>query len=179
MFAAGIVAAASLTSYAIGWTPIPFSDAPLLIGTQVIMAAKLATLFGVNSEALIPVVAGQIAVYAGGLGLTSLLKLIPGIGTVIGGVIDSTVAIILTAALGIVYPNTFCHLFYFFCKTSLTLNIYTAFFGYVYKKTIHSTASDRSHFAVEAMKRLAIGPLMGRISTPYFLIQVSFFDKDR
>jgi uncharacterized protein (DUF697 family) len=106
LYAAGIVASASLVAYGIGWSPIPFADAPLLVTTQLTMAASLAVLFGLKSEAVIPIVVGQIAVFTIGYGAASALKLIPLVGTLIAGVIDSTIAIAFTAALGITYSKS-------------------------------------------------------------------------
>lgn len=121
--AALAVAGFALTAYAVGWIPLPFSDAPVLAGLQVGMAASLAAMFNVASQAVLPVMVGQGAVSALGIAAASSLKLIPVVGTIIGGVIDSTVAIAFTAALGASY---------------------IAFFSYVYKQTAHSTVEERS-----------------------------------
>lgn len=103
--AAGIISAAVLSACAAGVSPIPVSDALILPGIEAVMVGALATVFGVTISAIIPVVAGQILASSVGLGTASLIKLIPIVGTVIGGVIDAALAGILTAAIGILYPS--------------------------------------------------------------------------
>lgn len=97
------------TTGAIGASPIPFSDAPLLVGAQLSMLAHVTAIFGLPVEkavltAIIGSVAGVSGTTLGGKTLVSnLLKCIPGVGTVAGGVISASVASIMTVALGLAY----------------------------------------------------------------------------
>lgn len=103
------IAAAVVTSFGTGFAPIPFSDAALLIPTQVSMIAGITVIFGldVNKSFLTGFVSSTIG--AAGttvLGKTiaaNLLKLIPGIGTAVGGAISGATAGVLTTALGFAY----------------------------------------------------------------------------
>lgn len=103
------IAAAVVASFGAGFAPIPFSDAALLIPAQVSMIAGITVIFGmdVNKSFLTGFVSSTIG--AAGttvLGKTivaNLLKLIPGIGTVVGGAISGATAGVLTTALGFAY----------------------------------------------------------------------------
>lgn len=86
----------------IGATPIPVSDAALLTPLQITMATNIIYIYGMENFASISkALIGDIVIsnlgkaFAGGL-----LKLIPGIGTVIGGAINAGVASLITSALG-------------------------------------------------------------------------------
>lgn len=97
------------TTGAIGASPIPFSDAPLLVGAQLSMLAHVTAIFGLPVEkavltAIISSVAGVSGTTLGGKTLVSnLLKMIPGVGTVAGGAISASVASMMTIALGLAY----------------------------------------------------------------------------
>lgn len=97
------------TTGAIGASPIPFSDAPLLVGAQLSMLAHVTAIFGLSVEkavltAIISSVAGVSGTTLGGKTLVSnLLKMIPGVGTVTGGAISASVASMMTIALGLAY----------------------------------------------------------------------------
>lgn len=86
----------------IGATPIPVSDAALLTPLQLTMATNVIHIYGMENFANISAaLIGDIVIsnlgkaFAGGL-----LKLIPGIGTIIGGAINAGVASLITSALG-------------------------------------------------------------------------------
>lgn len=97
------------TTVAIGASPIPFSDAPLLAGAQLSMLVHVTTIFGLPVEravltAIISSIAGVSGTTLGGKTLVSnLLKFIPGIGSVAGGAISASVASMMTIALGLSY----------------------------------------------------------------------------
>lgn len=97
------------TTGAIGASPIPFSDAPLLVSAQLSMLAHITAIFGLSVEkavltAIISSVAGVSGTTLGGKTLVSnLLKFIPGVGTVAGGAISASVASMMTIALGLAY----------------------------------------------------------------------------
>lgn len=104
-----IVAAAAAAAAATGAAPIPFSDAAALVPEQMVMIARITAIFGLKMEkaAITSVISATIG--AAGttiLGKTivaNLIKFIPGVGSVTGGVISGTTAAALTAALGEAY----------------------------------------------------------------------------
>lgn len=92
-----------------GAVPIPFADAPLLIGQQVAMMFAINKIFGfdVKRDAL-----QSLAVAALGVGgatiigktvASNLMKLVPGVGTVAGGAVSAGTAGVITLALGKAY----------------------------------------------------------------------------
>lgn len=104
-----VVATAVASSFGEGFAPIPFSDAALLVPTQVAMLTGITVIFGmdVDKSFLTCVVSSTIG--AGGatvLGKTivsNILKLIPVVDTVVGGVISGATASLITTALGEAY----------------------------------------------------------------------------
>lgn len=107
--AQAVVAAAVAGSFGEGFAPIPFSDATLLIPTQVSMIAGITVIFGldISKSFLTSFVSSTIgsagATVLGKTIVSNLLKLIPGVGTVAGGLISGTTAGLLTTALGGAY----------------------------------------------------------------------------
>ena len=104
-----VVAAATVAAVGEGAVPIPFSDCALLIPTQLSMIASITVIFGfdVNKSLLTAFLSSTLG--SGGVTLlgktivTNLLKLIPGAGSVAGGVISAGTAGVLTAGLGEAY----------------------------------------------------------------------------
>lgn len=103
-YAGKIIAKATATAAGIGATPIPFSDAVLLVPVQVAMISKIIDGYGVSSLASISeaVISDVIVTNLGKSIVSSILKVIPGIGTLVGGVISAGVAGTLTGAIGFV-----------------------------------------------------------------------------
>lgn len=103
------VMAAVAATTATGAIPIPFADAPLLIGEQVAMMVAINTIFKieVKKDALKSLVTAALGV--GGATLlgktiaTNLIKLIPGAGTIAGGAVSAGTAGAITLALGKAY----------------------------------------------------------------------------
>lgn len=97
-------------SAGVGASPIPFSDAPLLLKTQIVMITQITVIFGVDKGFISTIISS----IAGGVGATligrsvvsNLVKMIPGIGTVVGAVISGGTAWKLTLALGLAYIET-------------------------------------------------------------------------
>ena len=104
-----VIATAVAGSFGEGFAPIPFSDAALLVPTQVGMIAGITVIFGldINKSFLTSFVTATIgsagATVLGKTIVSNLLKLIPGLGTVAGGLISGTTAGLLTTALGEAY----------------------------------------------------------------------------
>jgi uncharacterized protein (DUF697 family) len=95
------------TNFAVGFTPIPFSDTLILTTTEVTMLGAIAVVYRSKLDK------NQLASFAsaltgGGGGaavfgkfiFSNLIKLIPGVGQVVGGIISGTTAAVLTYALG-------------------------------------------------------------------------------
>ncbi len=99
------------STFMIGFTPIPFADAPLLAASQAGMIAHITSIFGVHINksiitALISSLVGiSSATFAGRTIVSNVLKLIPGAGIIIGGTIQGGTASIITTALGLAYIN--------------------------------------------------------------------------
>lgn len=104
-----VVAAASAVAFGEGFIPIPFSDAAVLITTQITMIASITTNFGMSISK--SVIMSFISSTIGTAGTTilgksmvsNLFKLIPGVGTGVGGMISGSTASLLTTALGEAY----------------------------------------------------------------------------
>lgn len=104
-----VIAGAVAGSFGEGFAPIPFSDAALLVPTQVGMIAGITVIFGldISKSFLTSFVSSTIgaagATVLGKTIVSNILKFIPGIGTVAGGLISGTTAGIITTALGEAY----------------------------------------------------------------------------
>lgn len=87
-------------------TPIPFSDAAILAPMQVTMSVHIMKIYGIDNDksALTGIVNSTIISQVGKTLSKNLIgnltKLVPGLGSVIGGTINATVAGSLTAAVG-------------------------------------------------------------------------------
>lgn len=84
-------------------SPIPGSDAPLLLSLQTKMAYDIFAIYGINSGMtgiLKDVMASQVMSVLGKCLAGNLIKLIPGIGLIGGGLINATVASSLTYSMG-------------------------------------------------------------------------------
>ena len=101
--AKAIVTTAVTAAVAAGAIPIPLSDAAVLIPIQITMIASLAGLYGLKEEAIkqsaLPFVAKLVGIFAA----SSILKLIPGLGSAV----NATVAGTLTAAMGMFVRSNF------------------------------------------------------------------------
>ena len=104
-----IVVSLALSAGGVGATPIPFSDAVAIVPIQVTMLASISAVWGLPTTTayLGTLVSGAITGAGGTLigraAAAELLKLIPGVGTVVGGAINAGVASALTTAFGEAY----------------------------------------------------------------------------
>ena len=94
--AKAIIVAATTAAGAAGAVPIPLSDAAVITPIQVTMIASLAALYGLNGKEITVAAMPFIARAVGTMTASSLLKLIPGLGSVV----NASVAILLTGAMG-------------------------------------------------------------------------------
>lgn len=94
--------AATLTAAIIGCSPIPFSDAFLLVPVQLTMMSRLHKTFGQSwSENLGSALSKELIVVGLGRSVVgNLLKMVPAVGTIAGAAINGAVASTITGALG-------------------------------------------------------------------------------
>lgn len=103
------VAAFVTAAFGEGFAPVPFSDAALLVPTQVSMIAGITSIYGIdiNTGTLVAIISSTV----GGAGATilgkslvaNIIKMIPGVGSMVGGMISGGIAATLTLALGEAY----------------------------------------------------------------------------
>lgn len=93
-------------AFATGFAPIPMSDAPLLIANEITLMARILYLYNLGElkdtigEGAIGSLIGSLLASGGKAAVGALLKLIPGVGTLIGGLVNGSVATLITAAFG-------------------------------------------------------------------------------
>ncbi len=87
---------------AIGAIPLPFSDAVLLVPLQTTMTLHILNAYGVEkiSQTVSGLVGSMIMTQIGQSTAGALFKLLPGVGSLVGGTLTATVAGTLTGALG-------------------------------------------------------------------------------
>ena len=101
-----IIAAHSTGAFAVGFIPIPMADAPILVANQTWLMVNLLKLYGLGSlqnmvtGGSLQVLLGSLLTMTGKSLAANLLKLIPGVGTLAGGVINAGVATTLTVLFG-------------------------------------------------------------------------------
>lgn len=97
------------SAFGVGFTPIPIADATLLVPMQITMLAHITSIFGLSLDKsqIVSIIAGVGGTggvtYLGKYLVSSVIKFIPGIGTVTGGLISGTTASILTISLAYSY----------------------------------------------------------------------------
>jgi uncharacterized protein (DUF697 family)/predicted GTPase len=112
-----IVLSAAMAAGAMGASPIPFSDAVLIVPVQVAMLAGISATFGLSlDQSFFGVVVGAFAAGSGGTFIgraivSNLFKMIPGIGSITGGAISASTAATITTALGEIYIEILYSLF--------------------------------------------------------------------
>lgn len=98
-----------ISTFGVGFTPIPFADAALIVPLQISMLAHITAIFGVSLEhqtlvGLIGAVGGTTgATFLGRTLVGNIFKLIPGLGSLAGGAISGATASIVTTALAMSY----------------------------------------------------------------------------
>lgn len=96
-------------SFGVGFTPIPIADSAILIPMQIGMLAHITSIFGLslNKSQIVSIIAGiggtGGATAAGKYIVSQVFKLIPGLGTITGGVVSGTTASVLTMTLAYSY----------------------------------------------------------------------------
>ena len=112
-----MVAASASAAATAALAPIPFAHAFLIIPIEITMLASISAIFGlpidegVLSTLVGSIFSGALGPLAGNVIVAELLKLLPGVGSVAGGVISSGTAATLTTAFGEAYIFTLDALF--------------------------------------------------------------------
>ncbi len=86
----------------IGGSPIPFSDAPMLAANEVALMTRILYLYDLGGlgNALKSVSFGSLLSKLGKSAVGNFLKMLPGLGSIVGGVINASVAVAITWAFG-------------------------------------------------------------------------------
>lgn len=88
-----------------GLLPFPVIDAALLLGIQLTMIRSISNLYRVEfKENLVKSIIGSLV---GTVGTTGVIKAIPGLGTILGGLTTATAGAAATYALGRVFAQHF------------------------------------------------------------------------
>lgn len=107
------VATAVTTAAGTTWAPIPLADMPVLIGIQVTMMTAICKIFNINIKengikTLVTTVIGASgASIIGKTTIISVFKFFPGVGSLLAGILCSSTAALLTAAIGFAFIE-FC-----------------------------------------------------------------------
>jgi uncharacterized protein (DUF697 family) len=112
------IAIAATAAGAVGGVAVlPFSDALALVPIQTGMIMRILSLYGIKLKdgAVASFASGALMTNIGKAAAGSLIKLIPGVGTIIGGLVNGGVASSLTTALGV----TLSEVCYKYCKDIL------------------------------------------------------------
>lgn len=96
------IALATTLAAGAGATPIPFSDAALLVPIQLAMMGKIAAIYNIELETatMAALAATTAATQVGRSAVAGLFKVIPVVGWVVGGAISASVASAITIAMG-------------------------------------------------------------------------------
>lgn len=96
------IKAATAAATTAGASPIPFSDAAILVPLQIGMMASIAVTYGISIErsTAASIAATAAATTAGRSVVTSMIKFVPGAGTAVASPISATVAGTFTYAMG-------------------------------------------------------------------------------
>jgi uncharacterized protein (DUF697 family) len=107
-----VVKRLSLWSGAAGLIPIPLVDLAAVGGVQIEMLRRISKIYGVpfsenSGKALIAGIAGSMIPASSGVGMTSLIKGIPGIGTAVSLLTMPTLSMGATYAIGMAFIQHF------------------------------------------------------------------------
>lgn len=104
-----VIAGAMASNFGVGFTPIPGTDAPIMVASQLSMLTKITSIYGIDmdQQKVETALLGMLGVYGAMIGgktiAGGIAKLLPGIGTVGGGLISGGVGMVITGALGYAY----------------------------------------------------------------------------
>ena len=104
-----VVTATMAANFGTGFTPVPGADAPIMMTSQTAMMTKITSIYGieVDKQKIETALTSMLGVYAAMISGKSLAgniaKLVPGVGTLGGGLISGGVGMVITGALGYAY----------------------------------------------------------------------------
>lgn len=100
---------ATVASAAAGAIPIPMSDAIPITAAQIAMIIALRKAFDITlSETAAKFITGVTLAQQGGRAIASgIIKMMPGVGTIVGGVVGASTAAALTEMLGWIIADDF------------------------------------------------------------------------
>ena len=96
----------TVAAFGIGFFPVPGSDAPALVGNELYLLGRILCLYNLGSvsDTLKTLgfssIIGKLLTSGGKAAVGALLKLIPGTGTIVGGLISGAVGATITGAFG-------------------------------------------------------------------------------
>lgn len=96
----------TVTAFGVGFSPIPMSDAPLLVANEMALMARILYLYGLGeiknllTSTAVSSLIGSLLTKSGKAIIGNLLKFIPGVGSLVGGVLNASVGAVITAAFG-------------------------------------------------------------------------------
>lgn len=104
-----VIHAATAAAVAAGAIPIPMSDTIPITTAQVVMIVQLGKIFDVSlsESAAKSLIAGKLGQTAGRAIASNILKMLPGVGTIVGGVISASTAGAITEGIGWVVADDF------------------------------------------------------------------------
>ena len=110
--AVAVVKRLSLWSGAAGLIPVPFVDLAAVGGVQIEMLRRISKIYGVpfsknSGKAVIAGIAGSMIPASSGIGASSLIKGVPGIGTAISALTMPTLSVGATFAIGMAFIQHF------------------------------------------------------------------------
>ena len=105
--ASAIIATATVAATAAAASPIPFSDAAIIVPAQVTMIASLAGLYGVSGDQIKAQALPFVAKMAGTFIAGNAIKFIPFLGSIAGAILNGTVAAGITGGMGLYVKHLF------------------------------------------------------------------------
>ena len=104
-----VIHTATAAAVAAGAMPIPMSDAIPITTAQVLMIVQLGKIFGVSlsESSAKSLIAGKLGQTAGRTIATNIIKMIPGGGTIVGGIISASTAGVITEGIGWIVADDF------------------------------------------------------------------------
>lgn len=110
--AVAVVKRLSLWSGAAGLIPVPFVDLAAVGGVQIEMLRRISKIYGVpfsknSGKAVIAGIAGSMIPASSGIGASSMIKGVPGIGTAVSALTMPTLSIGATFAIGMAFIQHF------------------------------------------------------------------------
>jgi uncharacterized protein (DUF697 family) len=110
--AVAVVKRLSLWSGAAGLIPVPFVDLAAVGGVQIEMLRRISKIYGVpfsknSGKAVIAGIAGSMIPASSGIGASSMIKGVPGIGTAISALTMPTLSVGATFAIGMAFIQHF------------------------------------------------------------------------